>query len=45
MISVSVSIDVPDLEEGVRFYSTAFGFGKGAAPIPGLVIERKARKG
>ena len=40
MISVSVSIDVPNLDEGVRFYSSAFGFEKGAAPIPGLVVMR-----
>lgn len=37
-ISVSVSIDVPDLEEGVRFYSAAFGFDKVAEPFPGLAV-------
>jgi predicted enzyme related to lactoylglutathione lyase len=40
MISVSISIDVPDLDEGVRFYSTAFGFEKRAAPVPGVVVLR-----
>src|SRR5262245_12349335 len=38
MISVSVSIDVPSLADGVRFYSEAFGFVKVAEPIPGLAI-------
>ena len=40
MISVSVSIDVPSLDEGIRFYSSAFGFETRAAPIPGLVVMR-----
>ena len=38
MISVAISIDVPDLADGVRFYSGAFGFKKVAEPIPGLVV-------
>src|SRR5262245_21091715 len=38
MISVSVSIDVPDLAAGVRFYAEAFGFEKVAEPIPGLAV-------
>jgi predicted enzyme related to lactoylglutathione lyase len=40
MLSLSVSIDVPDLAEGVRFYSEAFGFNKVAEPIPGLAVLR-----
>ena len=40
MISVSVSVDVPNLAEGVRFYSEAFGFSKVAEPIPGLAVLR-----
>jgi predicted enzyme related to lactoylglutathione lyase len=40
MISVSVSIDVPSLADGVRFYSEAFGFTKVAEPIPGLAVLR-----
>ena len=32
MVSVSASIDVPNLEAGLRFYSTAFGFTKVAEP-------------
>jgi predicted enzyme related to lactoylglutathione lyase len=38
MISLSVSIDVPDLAEGVRFYSDAFGFSKASEPVPGVVV-------
>lgn len=40
MISVSVSVDVPNLAEGVRFYSEAFGFRKVAEPFPGLALLR-----
>ena len=40
MISVSVSVDVPNLADGVRFYSDAFGFSKVAEPIPGLAVLR-----
>ncbi len=40
MLSVSVSIDVPDMERGVRFYSEAFGFTKVAEPYPGVVVLR-----
>ncbi len=38
MISMSVSIDVPDMAEGVRFYSDAFGFTRVSEPIPGVVV-------
>jgi predicted enzyme related to lactoylglutathione lyase len=38
MISVSISIDVPDLAKGVRFYGDAFGFSKVAEPVPGVVV-------
>jgi predicted enzyme related to lactoylglutathione lyase len=38
MISVSVSIDVPSLAEGVRFYTSAFGFSKSSEPVPGVVV-------
>lgn len=37
MITASVSIDVPKLEQGVRFYTDALGFTKKAAPYPGVV--------
>mgnify|MGYP000100095840 CR=1 FL=1 len=40
MISVSVSVDVPNLADGVRFYTSAFGFSKIAEPIPGVVVLR-----
>ena len=40
MIGVSLSIDVPNLADGVRFYSRAFGFEKTAEPIPGVAVLR-----
>jgi predicted enzyme related to lactoylglutathione lyase len=38
MISVSVSIDVPHLADGVRFYASAFGFFKASEPVPGVAV-------
>jgi predicted enzyme related to lactoylglutathione lyase len=38
VISVSVSVDVPSLEEGLRFYGEAFGFTKSAEPFPGVAV-------
>jgi predicted enzyme related to lactoylglutathione lyase len=38
MTTISVSIDVPDLEQGVGFYSGAFGFAKVAEPYPGVIV-------
>ena len=38
MIMVSVNIDVPDLEEGRRFYMQAFGLKKLAEPYPGVML-------
>lgn len=40
MVSVSVSIDVPSLKEGLRFYSEAFGFEKVSEPFPGVAVLR-----
>lgn len=40
MISVSVSVDVPNLADGVRFYSEAFGFSKSSEPVPGVAVLR-----
>jgi catechol 2,3-dioxygenase-like lactoylglutathione lyase family enzyme len=40
VISVSVSVDVPGLEEGLRFYRDAFGFEKLAEPYPGVAVLR-----
>lgn len=40
MLSVSISVDVPDLADGVRFYCAAFGFSKAAEPVPGVAVLR-----
>ena len=40
MISVSVSVDVPNLADGIRFYCEAFGFSKVSEPVPGVVVLR-----
>lgn len=40
MISVSISIDVPRLADGVRFYDAAFGFSKVSEPLPGMAVLR-----
>lgn len=40
MISISVSVDVPDLEEGLRFYGEAFGFEMVSEPYPGVAVLR-----
>ena len=42
MMSISVSIDVPDMEQGVRFYTEAFGFSKLSEPYPGVVVLKAA---
>jgi predicted enzyme related to lactoylglutathione lyase len=34
----SVSIDVPILEEGVRFYGEVFGYAEAARPVEGYVV-------
>jgi predicted enzyme related to lactoylglutathione lyase len=36
--SVHVSIDVPDLEAGLRFYAEVFGFVETARPFPTMAI-------
>jgi predicted enzyme related to lactoylglutathione lyase len=36
--SVHVSIDVPDLDAGLRFYASAFGFVEVARPFPTMAI-------
>ena len=38
MLSLSISIDVPDLKQGLRFYEQAFGFAKLAEPVPGVAV-------
>lgn len=40
MVTVGICIDVPNLVEGVRFYSDAFGFSKVAEPAPGVVVMK-----
>jgi predicted enzyme related to lactoylglutathione lyase len=40
VISVSLSVDVPNLADGVRFYSEAFGFAKKSEPVPGVAVLR-----
>ena len=40
MISVSVSVDVPGLKEGIRFYGEAFGFEKVSESYPGVAVIR-----
>lgn len=40
MISVSISIDVPNMTDGMKFYFSAFGFSKVAEPVPGIVVLR-----
>ena len=37
-MSISFSVDVPDLADGVRFFTDAFGFRKIAEPYPGVVV-------
>ena len=40
MMSVSISVDVPNLADGIRFYGEAFGFSKASEPVPGVVVLR-----
>jgi predicted enzyme related to lactoylglutathione lyase len=39
-ISVSISIDVPNLVDAIRFYTSAFGFTESSAPVPGVAVLR-----
>jgi hypothetical protein len=39
-ISISPSVDVPNLADGVRFYINAFGFSKHTEPVPGVAVLR-----
>jgi predicted enzyme related to lactoylglutathione lyase len=40
LISVSVGVDVPSLEDGLRFYGDAFAFIKVSDPYPGVAVIR-----
>jgi len=37
-ITVSISIDVPSLAQGVAFYCAAFGLSKKSEPVPGVAV-------
>jgi len=37
-ITVSVSVDVPSLAQGVAFYCAAFGFSKKSEPVPSVAV-------
>src|SRR3954468_7276444 len=37
-ITMSVSLDVPNLAEGVAFYCGAFGLSKKSEPVPGVAV-------
>ena len=38
--TLSISIDVPNLAEGVAFYWSAFGFSEESRPVPGVAVLR-----
>ena len=38
MTTVSISLDVPDLEAGIRFYCTAFGLTRKSRPVAGVAV-------
>ena len=38
MITTNLSIDVPDLEQGLSFYRDVFAFEEASRPFPGLVV-------
>ncbi|HZT26828.1 MAG TPA: VOC family protein [Pseudolabrys sp.] len=38
MMSLSISVDVPNLADGIRFYSRAFGFEVANTPVPGVAV-------
>ena len=38
--TVSVSIDVPSLSQGIAFYCAAFGFSERSRPVPGVAVLR-----
>jgi predicted enzyme related to lactoylglutathione lyase len=42
MTSISIGIDVPDMDQGVRFYTEAFGFSRLSEPYPGVVVLKAA---
>ena len=36
--TISVSVDVPSLADGIAFYGQAFGFEVSARPVPGVAV-------
>ncbi len=38
MLEVEICVDVPDLDEGLRFYGEAFGFAPVLQPYPGVAV-------
>lgn len=38
--TLSISVDVPNLAEGVAFYCGAFGFSEESRPVPGVAVLR-----
>jgi predicted enzyme related to lactoylglutathione lyase len=38
MVTVNLSIDVPELESGVEFYTTVFGFTEKARPLKEMAV-------
>jgi predicted enzyme related to lactoylglutathione lyase len=36
--TVSVSVDVPNLAQGIAFYCAAFGFSRKSEPVPGVAV-------
>jgi uncharacterized glyoxalase superfamily protein PhnB len=37
-LTLSVSVDVPSLADGIAFYGKAFGFEVSATPVPGVAV-------
>jgi len=37
-LTISVSVDVPSLADGIAFYGQAFGFEVSATPVPGVAV-------
>lgn len=45
VVKVSISIDVPNLPDAMRFYTAAFGFERLSEPVPGVVVMRAGELG
>ncbi len=40
-LRLSISLDVPDLEQGISFYNTTFGFSELSRPLPVMALIEK----